>query len=231
MRSIARMGLIAAVAALAGCQAFQYGPDRFSATVYDEVPPHPVRFPTKLVYPDNTMFGFAIYDDDPRSDLRLDSISCRHGDDTPLIRLATVPSMGADDIYRVPFYSGDMAAFRVAATVTTRAGAQGASSGALPPAQRRQRCGARCTNSTSTPAAEVTRIDVVADPDRVVPDPIRDNNVLSSAGAIDAANPQCTCGADGLSASILRRAPTAAHVSPCIDPAPAVQACAGQFTL
>ena len=79
MRSIARMGLIAAVATLAGCQTLQYGPDRFSTTVYDEVPAHPIRFPVKLTYPDNTMFGFAIYDDDPRSDLRLESISCRRG--------------------------------------------------------------------------------------------------------------------------------------------------------
>ena len=58
MRSIARMGLIAAVATLAGCQVLPYGGDRFSTTVYDEVPARPVRFPTKLTYPDNTMFGF-----------------------------------------------------------------------------------------------------------------------------------------------------------------------------
>ena len=31
-------------------------------------------------------------------------------------------------------------------------------------------------------ASEVVRIDVVADPDRVVPDPLRDNNVLSWQG-------------------------------------------------
>jgi hypothetical protein len=46
-------------------------------------------------------------------------------------------------------------------------------------------------NSTTIPAADVTQIDVVADPDRFVPDPIRDNNVLSWHGAIDGANPQC----------------------------------------
>jgi len=121
MRSIARMGLLAVVAALAGCESLPYGGDRFSTTVYDEVPARPIRFPTKLTYPDNTMLGFAIYDDDPRSDLRLDSISCRRGDDGRLVVLASVRNMGADDIYRVPFYSGDMAAFRVAAPVTTAA--------------------------------------------------------------------------------------------------------------
>lgn len=191
MRSIARMAILAAVAAIAGCESLPYGGDRFSTTVYDEVPARPIRFPTKLTYPDNTMLGFAIYDDDPRSDLRLDSISCRRGDDGRLVVLASVRNMGADDIYRVPFYSGDMAAFRVAATVTTAAGAQErfetvrylrlnvASNVVL------------ALNSTTIPAADVTRIDVVADPDRIVPDPIRDNNALSWRGAIDGANPQC----------------------------------------
>jgi hypothetical protein len=191
MRLIARMGLIAAVAAAAGCQSVPYDGDRFSATVYDVVPPHPVRFPTKLTYPDYTMFGFPIYDEDPRSDLRLDSISCRHGEDGRLVVLASVRNMGADDIYRVPFFTGDMAAFRVAATVTTKTGGQErfeavrylrldvASNAVL------------ALNSTLTSAADVAQIDVVADPDRVVPDPIRDNNVLSWRGAIDGANPQC----------------------------------------
>ena len=44
MRSIARIGLIAAVATLAGCQVLPYGGDRFSTTVYDEVPARPIRF-------------------------------------------------------------------------------------------------------------------------------------------------------------------------------------------
>jgi hypothetical protein len=191
MRSIAQMGLIAAVATLAGCQALQYGPDRFSTTVYDEVPARPVRFPTKLVYPDNTMLGFAIYDDDPRSDLRLDSISCRRGDDGRLVVVASVRNMGADDIYRVPFFTGDMAAFRVAATVTTQAGAQERFEAVRYIRLNVASNAVLALNSTLIPAADVTRIDVVADPDRIVPDPIRDNNVLSWRGAIDGANPQC----------------------------------------
>ena len=191
MRSIARIGLLAAVAALAGCESLPYGGDRFSTTVYDEVPARPIRFPTKLTYPDNTMFGFAIYDDDPRADLRLDSISCRRGDDGRLVVLASVRNMGADDIYRVPFYSGDMAAFRVAATVTTAAGAQERFEAVRYLRLNVASNAVLALSSTIIPAADVTRIDVVADPDRIVPDPIRDNNVLNWRGAIDGANPQC----------------------------------------
>lgn len=191
MRSIARMGLIASVAVLAGCQILTYEGDRFSKTVYDEIPVRPVRFPTKLTYPDYTMFGFPMYNEDPRADLRLDSISCRRGDDGRLVVLASVRNMGAEDIYRVPFFTGDMAAFRVAATVTNRAGAQERFEAVRYVRLNVASNAVLALNSTSIPAADVTRIDVVADPDRIVPDPIRDNNVLSWRGAIDGANPQC----------------------------------------
>jgi len=192
MRSIARIGLTAAVAALAGCQLLPYGGgDRFSSTVYDEIPVRPVHFPTKITYPDYTMFGFAMYEEDFRSDLRLDSISCRRGDDGRLVVLASVRNMGSEDIYRVPFYSGDMAAFRVAATVTTATGAQERFEAVRYWRLNVASNAVLALNSTTIPAADVTRIDVVADPDHVVPDPIRDNNVLSWHGAIDAANPQC----------------------------------------
>ena len=191
MRSIARMGFIAAVAALAGCQSLPYEGDRFSTTVYDEIPVRPVRFPTKITYPDYTMFGFAMYNDDPRADLRLDSISCRRGDDGRLVIMASVRNMGSDDIYRVPFYSGDMAAFRVAATVTTAAGAQERFEAVRYLRLNVASNAVLALNSTLIPASDVTRIDVIADPDRIVPDPIRDNNVLSWRGAIDGTNPQC----------------------------------------
>jgi len=190
MRSIARMGLIAAVAVLAGCQILTYEGERFSSTVYDEIPVRPFRFPTKLTYPDYTMFGFPMYSEDRRADLRLDSISCRRDADGRLIVLASVRNMGSEDIYRVPF-SGDMAAFRVAATVTTQGGAEERFEAVRYLRLNVASNAVLALNSTSIPAADVTRIDVVADPDRVVPDPIRDNNVLSWRGAIDGANPQC----------------------------------------
>jgi hypothetical protein len=189
MRSIARMGLIAAVAVLAGCQILTYEGDRFSSTVYDEIPVRPVHFPTKITYPDYTMFGFPMYNEDPRADLRLTSISCRRGTDGRLVVLASVRNMGAEDIYRVPF-SGDMAAFRVAATATTQAGAQERFEAVRYLRLNVASDAVLALNSSLIPA-DVTRIDVVADPDRVVPDPIRDNNVLSWRGAIDGANPQC----------------------------------------
>jgi hypothetical protein len=45
---------------------------------------------------------------------------------------------------------------------------------------------------TQALASDVVRIDVVADPDRVVPDPLRDNNVLSWRGSMRAgASPDC----------------------------------------
>jgi hypothetical protein len=190
MRSIARIGLTAAIAALAGCQILTYEGDRFSSTVYDEIPVRPVRFPTKLTYPDYTMFGFQMYNEDPRADLRLDSISCRRGADGGLVVLASVHNMGAEDIYRVPL-SGDMAAFRVAVTVTTAAGAQEHVEAVRYSRLNVASAAVLALNSTTIPAADVTQIDVVADPDRFVPDPIRDNNVLSWHGAIDGANPQC----------------------------------------
>jgi hypothetical protein len=191
MRSIAKMGLIAAVAGLAGCQSLSYERDRFSTTVYDEVPPRPIHFPTKLTFPDNTMFGFPIYDEDVRSDLKLNSISCRRDDGGRLVVLANVSNLGADDIYRVPFFTGDMAAFRVAATVTTAGGTQERVEAIRYVRLNVASDAVLALNATLTPAADVTRIDVIADPDRVVPDPIRDNNVLSWRGAIDGANPQC----------------------------------------
>jgi hypothetical protein len=41
-------------------------------------------------------------------------------------------------------------------------------------------------------ANDVVAITVVVDPDRVVPDPQRDNNVLFWQGTMQASNPQCT---------------------------------------
>ena len=190
MRSIARIGLAAAVAVLAGCQILTYEGDRFSSTVYDEIPVRHVRFPTKITYPDYTMFGFPMYGEDPRADLRLDAIGCHRTADGTLVVVASVHNMGAEDIYRVPF-TGDMAAFRVAATVTTAAGAQEHVEAVRYARLNVASAAVLTLNATSAPAADVTQIDVVVDPDRIVPDPVRDNNVLSWHGAIDGTNPQC----------------------------------------
>jgi hypothetical protein len=45
---------------------------------------------------------------------------------------------------------------------------------------------------TIASANDIIGIDVVVDPDHVVPDPLRGNNVLSWRGSMQASNPQCT---------------------------------------
>jgi hypothetical protein len=84
-----------------------------------------------------------------------------------------------------------MAAFRVAATVTTAAGAQERFEAVRYLRLNVAANAVLALNTQVIPAAQVTRIDVVADPDRVVPDPIRDNNVLTWQGTLDGSNPQC----------------------------------------
>lgn len=192
MRSLAILGLLAVAAMLAGCQILPYGDNRFSPTVYDEIPPRPVKFPVKFVYPDTTDFGYPLYDDAPRADLNLRSISCTQTPDGRLVVLANVRNMGADDLYRIQLLSGDLAAFRVAATLTTANGTTERVSGIRLLKLDVATDAVVTINSVQLAANDVTRIDVVADPDRVVPDPIRDNNRLSWRGSIDGANPQCT---------------------------------------
>ena len=101
-------------------------------------------------------------------------------------------NLGSSIIPNIPYFNGDLGAFRVGATVTTASGARdvvyaiqyvpltvgGTVTLVLAP--------------TRAPAGDIVRIDVVADPDRVVPDPLRDNNALSWTGTMQSANPQCT---------------------------------------
>ena len=46
--------------------------------------------------------------------------------------------------------------------------------------------------STRAKATDIVRIDVIVDPEHIVPDPLRDNNVLSWSGVMQSASPQCT---------------------------------------
>ena len=79
----------------------------------------------------------------------------------------------------------------MSATVTTAAGAQEHVEAVRYARLNVASAAVLTLNATSAPAADVTQIDVVVDPDRIVPDPVRDNNVLSWHGAIDGTNPQC----------------------------------------
>ena len=196
MRSIAKIGMVAVAVTLAGCQisgAYRDASFAASATPYtDEIPPRPVYVPYVLTFPDNTMYFYPIFDDQPRhSDLKLNSMLCVAGSDGFVVVAANVQNLGSTIIPNLPL-NGDLGAFRVGAVVTTASGVRdevyatqyvpltvgGAVTLVLAP--------------TRAPAGDIVRIDVVADPDRIVPDPLRDNNILSWTGTMQATSPQCT---------------------------------------
>jgi hypothetical protein len=192
MRRIAQLGLIAAVTLVAGCQIRPYGENqRFSTWSDADIQPRAVRFPTLLTFPDETMYFYPIYENLPRADLNLRAISCTSLGDGTLVVTARVQNMGADIISNTALLTGDFAAFRVSATVTTANGAREDVSTAQIVPLTVTATVSLAMNPTSVQAADVTRIDVVADPDRIVPDPVRENNTLSWQGRMEATGAQC----------------------------------------
>jgi hypothetical protein len=192
MRKIVQLGLIAGVTLLAGCQIRSYGENqRFSTWSDADIQPRVVRFPTMLTFPDETMFFYPIYDSLPRADLNLRAISCTRLDDGTLVVTVRVQNMGADIIANTALLTGDLAAFRVAATVTTANGAREDVSVAQVVPLTVASTVSLAMNPTLLQAADVTRIEVVADPDRIVPDPVRENNTLTWEGRMDATSVQC----------------------------------------
>ena len=99
--------------------------------------------------------------------------------------------MGADIITNTALLTGDFASFRVLATVTGANGVREEVSTAQIVPLTVASTVSLAMNPTRFQAADVTRIDVVADPDRIVPDPIRDNNVLSWQGRMGPPGAQC----------------------------------------
>jgi hypothetical protein len=193
MRSIAYWGLFAAASLLAGCQINPYGENqRFTTWSDADIVPRAVRFPTMLTFPDETMYFYPIYDNPARADLNLRAISCTTLDDGTLVVTARVQNMGADIIANTALLTGDFAAFRVSATVTTANGMREDVSTAQIVPLTVAKTVALAMNPTRVQAADVTRIEVIADPDRIVPDPIRDNNNLSWQGRMGPAGAQCT---------------------------------------
>jgi len=192
MRSIAQWGLIAVVTLLAGCQIRSYGENqRFSTWSDADLQPRTVRFPTLLTFPDETMYFYPTWETQPRADLNLRAISCTRLDDGSLVVTARVQNMGADIIANTVLLTGDLAAFRVAATVTTANGVrEDVSAAQLVPLTVTSTV-SLAMNPTRVQAADVTRIDVVADPDRIVPDPVRDNNSLTWEGRMDSTSARC----------------------------------------
>jgi hypothetical protein len=192
MHSTARWGLFAAATLLAGCQINPYGENqRFTTWSDADIQPRTVRFPILLSFPDETMYFYPIYDNVPRADLNLRAISCARQDDGTLVVTARVQNMGADIITNTPLLTGEVAAFRVSAIVTTADGAREDVSAAQIVPLTVASTVTLAMNSTRAQASDVTRIDVVADPDRIVPDPVRENNSLSWQGRMDGAGAQC----------------------------------------
>jgi hypothetical protein len=188
MRSILTLGLAAFAALVAGCQVVGYAgnPNFDNPFVNDTIGPQELYFPSVLKFPDETMFFFAMYDGAPRSDLELLSIRCG-ADQGHLIIRARLENQGKDAVAPDWFRSGELSAVRVAALITTADGAQ----------ERVDTSSAQVLTvagiidmdlgPTQALASDVVRVDVVADPNRVVPDPLRDNNVLSWQGSMNTA--------------------------------------------
>jgi hypothetical protein len=194
MRSIACWSLFAAATLLAGCQINPYGENqryRFTTWSDADIQPRAVRFPTLVTFPDETMYFYPIYDSPPRADLNLRAISCTTLDDGTLVVTARVQNMGADIVTNTALLTGDFASFRVLATVTNASGLREDVSTAQVVPLTVASTVSLAMNPTRLQAADVTRIDVVVDPDRIVPDPIRDNNVMSWQGRMGAIGAQC----------------------------------------
>jgi hypothetical protein len=195
MRWITSLGIVALAALAAGCQVVGYAgnPNFDNPFVNDLISPTTPPFPVVFNFPDDTMFFFPIYGDGKRiSDLDLLGMRCLADGDGHLLMSAFLENQGSSPVTPNWFSVGGASAVRVAAVVTTRDGARervdatsmqpltvaGIVNLAMPPTQAR--------------APDVVRIDMVADPDRVVPDPLRDNNVLSWQGTMQPGAVQCT---------------------------------------
>jgi len=195
MRWIMTVGLVALAALAAGCQVVGYAgnPNFDDPFQNDLIGPTTPPFPIVLNFPDDTMYFFPIFGDGRRkSDLDLLGMRCLADGDGHLLMSAFLENQGFSPVTPNWFSIGQASAVRVAAVVTTRDGARervdatsmqpltvaGIVNLSMPPTQAR--------------APDVVRIDMVADPDRVVPDPLRDNNVLSWQGTMQPGAVQCT---------------------------------------
>jgi len=194
MRSMNVLVLAGMAALLSGCQFAGYYPnDRYGSSMYTEdIPPRKVYFPIVLKFPDDTMFFFPASEDPPQADLNLTSIGCYVQGDGALLVTARVRNQGSAIVPAIPFMTGDLGAFRVAAVVRTAGGAQErlyvVQAVPVPVANTVS----FVFGPTRARASEVVAVDVVVDPDHVVPDPLRDNNTLSWRGTLQGASPQCT---------------------------------------
>jgi len=196
MRSLIALILAGMAAALAGCVDtgfYEAGGRTVTSPWSDSPTPHKIYFPYVLKYPDETDYFFPMWpgsDDPPHSDLNLAAIDCETRNGTLLIN-AHVRNQGSDVVPAIPLLTGYLGAFRVAAVVTTADGGQEV----VDAVQRLPLTVPDTTDLALGPTRaridQIVAIDVVVDPDRVVPDPLRENNWLYWRGTMQAANPQC----------------------------------------
>jgi hypothetical protein len=196
MRLLAAIGLFLAAAILAGCQTMSSPDQKFSSPIFADYSgierwQDRDRPPYVFTYPDDTMFFYPIYRGELRSDLNLRSISCSRASDGSLVVNARVSNMGADIVPTIMQLTGDLGAFRILAVVTWTGGVQQEVDVMVPIPMSVPSTVEYSLKRTRYFAADVTRIDVVADPDRVVPDPVRLNNVLTWQGKMNGDNPNC----------------------------------------
>ena len=195
MRTRVVTGLLAA-AMLAGCQIYPNPDTRFSSpsyTDYSEIATFQDqdRPPYVLSFPDQTMFFFPIYARPRRVDLSLKAISCSKASDGTLVVSARVQNLGADIVVPQEQLWGEVGTFRVVARVTWTGGAQQDVYANLPIPMGVLAVFNLDLARTRYFAKDVTQIDVLVDPDQVIPDPVRLNNALTWRGTMDADAPNC----------------------------------------
>ncbi|HXX82774.1 MAG TPA: hypothetical protein VEN29_02200 [Casimicrobiaceae bacterium] len=197
MRALVATVMLAAVALLAGCTATPaYQENVFTSplfTNYSDVASEENRWPPPyvLTYPDETMFFYRIWPYHPRADLIVRAISCSRTSDGALVVSARVQNMGSDIVPSVPNLNGDKASFRIAAVVTWADGTQQEVDAWVPVTLWVTASVDQKLSRTRYLFNDVRRIVVVADPDRIVPDPVRLNNVLVWQGTMSGDNPSC----------------------------------------
>jgi hypothetical protein len=197
MRFFATIGLLLSTAAmLAGCQIVPSMDQNYSSPVFNNFSDVATwqerdRPPYILSYPDQTMFFYPIYGQAPRSDLNLRSISCSKASDGTLIVSVKVQNMGYEIIPPREQLYGEVGSFRVVARVTWNGGAQQDVYSNLPIPMGVAATFSMDLAKTRYFAKDVQRIDVLVDPDQVVPDPVRENNALTWRGTMNGDNPSC----------------------------------------
>ena len=196
MRTQWAVAVAAATALLTGCVITPMTQSEFSSPFFtnfanvasseNQYPP-----PYVLSYPDETMYFYRIWQYHPRADLNLRAICCARTTDGALVVTASVQNMGADVVPTVPNFNGELASFRITALVTWADGTKQEVEAFVPVPMAVTGTVDQRLARTRYLFNDVRRIDVVADPDRIVPDPVRLNNVLTWQGTMSGDTPSC----------------------------------------